>query len=175
MFPRDIFLSNVAKYQAVAGPARFLTPRWGIIGRIRYLLLQNAPACTSGTTFKWNQNEGLFCCLFCFAYNLVVYGSHGRGWWSFNLHCTKKDGMPENVNRNKSGTKNTTPRLRCQERIHQTNLFSGKDWYCAINWSCSEEWYSAIYFSFRQVIVLCCLSILYHQGNRRESCPASKI
>ena len=84
----------------------------------------------------------------CFAYNLVIYWSHGRGWLSFNSHCTEKDGMPANVNRNKSGTKNTTPRLRCQERIHQLNLFSGKYWYCAIHLSCSGEWYSAIYFSF---------------------------
>ena len=56
--------------------------------------------------------------------------------------------MPANVNKNKLGTKNTTPGLRCQERIHQSNLFSGKEWYCAINLSYIEEWHSAIYLSF---------------------------
>ena len=60
----------------------------------------------------------------------------------------KKDGMPANVNKNKLGTKNTTPGLRCQERIHQSNLFSGKEWYCAINLSYIEEWHCAIYLSF---------------------------
>ena len=138
------YLSNIAKDQAVAGPARFLPPRWGIIGRIRYLLLQNAPLPAPRVQ---NSNKIKMRAL-CFAYNLVIYRSHGRGWLSFNSHCTEKDGMPANVNRNKSGTKNTTPRLRCQERIHQSNLFAGKEWYCAINLSCSGEWYSAIYFSF---------------------------
>ena len=118
------YLSNIAKDQAVAGPARFLPPRWGIIGRIRYLLLQNAPLPAPRVQ---NSNKIKMRAL-CFAYNLVIYKSHGRGWLSFNSHCTEKDGMPANVNRNKSGTKNTTPRLSCQERIHRSILLFGKDW-----------------------------------------------